>query len=212
MPYNSLNMKNFNNIFDHDKRNSAREGDFKRKDSGRREFRSRDRERPQMYEAVCNDCGKRCEVPFRPTGDKPIYCSQCFGSHDRNPRPERGGRERPRFQEKRMFDATCDKCGKRFELPFKPTGERAVYCKECFEKGGSGNTDQRKDQLEALNAKLDMIIKMLTPKEEEKKPEKNTIKKNSKKEESKKIINKNMAKGNNSRRKETKKPKKDKKK
>ncbi len=26
-----------------------------------------------MHSAVCDDCGKRCEVPFRPTGDKPIF-------------------------------------------------------------------------------------------------------------------------------------------
>ena len=32
----------------------------------------------QMYSAVCASCGKNCEVPFRPTGDKPIYCSKCF--------------------------------------------------------------------------------------------------------------------------------------
>lgn len=197
MPYNGLNMKNFNNIFDHEKRNSARESDFKRRDGG-------SRERPRMYEAVCSDCGKRCEVPFRPTGDKPIYCSQCFGNHDRSQR------ERPRFQEKKMFDAICDKCGKRFELPFRPTGERAVYCKECFEKGGSGSdkgVDRYKEQFDMLNAKLDTIIRILAPEEEGKKSKKSIVKK-----KNKEIINKHMAKGNNSRRKETKKPKKDKKK
>lgn len=167
-------MKNFNNIFDSEKRNSAQPGDFKKKKSGGKEFRSRDRERPQMFEAVCSDCGKRCEVPFKPTGDKPIYCSQCFGGHDRNPNPERGGRdrrERPRFQEKRMFAAICDKCGKKFELPFKPTGERPVYCRECFGNEGAGsekNTNQGKEQFEALNSKLDTIIKLLTPAVKEK--------------------------------------------
>ena len=43
-------------------------GDFRRRDSGRR----------QMHKAVCDECGKDCEVPFRPSGDKPIYCSSCF--------------------------------------------------------------------------------------------------------------------------------------
>jgi CxxC-x17-CxxC domain-containing protein len=32
----------------------------------------------QMYQAVCSKCGKDCRVPFRPSGDKPIYCSDCF--------------------------------------------------------------------------------------------------------------------------------------
>lgn len=51
----------------------------------------RDRERT-MHKAVCADCGKDCEVPFRPSGDKPVLCSNCFGGKrdggDRAPRRE----------------------------------------------------------------------------------------------------------------------------
>ena len=40
-----------------------------------------------MYEVVCDKCGQKCEVPFNPTSDKPVYCSECFkskeGSSDR---------------------------------------------------------------------------------------------------------------------------------
>lgn len=36
-------------------------------------------ERPQMHAAVCDQCGKDCEVPFRPTGQRPVYCKECFG-------------------------------------------------------------------------------------------------------------------------------------
>ena len=32
----------------------------------------------QMYPAVCAECGKDCEVPFEPRGDKPVYCSGCY--------------------------------------------------------------------------------------------------------------------------------------
>ena len=32
----------------------------------------------QMYEAVCAACGKTCQVPFQPRGDRPVYCSDCF--------------------------------------------------------------------------------------------------------------------------------------
>ena len=32
----------------------------------------------QMYPAVCAECGKECEVPFEPRGDKPVYCSGCY--------------------------------------------------------------------------------------------------------------------------------------
>ena len=162
-------MANFNKIFDNKRNeNSPRERDFRR-DS--RKSRFGDRERPQMYEAICSECGKRCEVPFKPTGDKPVYCSQCFTNHGgASNRPERGGRERPRFQDKRMFDAICDKCGKRFELPFRPTGEKPVYCNDCFDKGGGKINDKGyKEQFDMLNAKLDRIIKALTPGKEEKK-------------------------------------------
>ena len=34
-------------------------------------------ERPS-YPAVCAACGKECEVPFPPRGDRPVYCSECF--------------------------------------------------------------------------------------------------------------------------------------
>jgi CxxC-x17-CxxC domain-containing protein len=28
--------------------------------------------------AICADCKAECEVPFRPTGDRPVYCKECF--------------------------------------------------------------------------------------------------------------------------------------
>ena len=39
-----------------------------------------DRGEREMFKATCDQCGKSCEVPFRPTGEKPVYCSDCFGS------------------------------------------------------------------------------------------------------------------------------------
>ena len=31
-----------------------------------------------MYEAICADCSKVCEVPFRPSEDRAVYCKTCF--------------------------------------------------------------------------------------------------------------------------------------
>lgn len=31
-----------------------------------------------LYQAVCADCRKGCEVPFKPTGERPVYCKECF--------------------------------------------------------------------------------------------------------------------------------------
>lgn len=38
----------------------------------------------QMYPAVCASCGKETQVPFQPSGEKPVYCRDCF-----KPQPRR---------------------------------------------------------------------------------------------------------------------------
>jgi CxxC-x17-CxxC domain-containing protein len=30
---------------------------------------------------ICADCNKECEIPFRPSGDRPVYCKECFSKH-----------------------------------------------------------------------------------------------------------------------------------
>ena len=32
----------------------------------------------EMFEATCSSCGNVAQVPFQPSGDKPVYCSSCF--------------------------------------------------------------------------------------------------------------------------------------
>jgi CxxC-x17-CxxC domain-containing protein len=32
----------------------------------------------QFFPATCAQCGKNTQVPFRPRGSKPIYCSDCY--------------------------------------------------------------------------------------------------------------------------------------
>lgn len=32
-----------------------------------------------MYQVICADCKKSCEVPFKP-GDRPVYCKECFAA------------------------------------------------------------------------------------------------------------------------------------
>jgi len=31
-----------------------------------------------MHKAICADCNKECEVPFKPSGERPVYCKECF--------------------------------------------------------------------------------------------------------------------------------------
>ncbi len=35
----------------------------------------------EIHRAICADCKKSCEVPFRPNGMKPVYCKDCFGKN-----------------------------------------------------------------------------------------------------------------------------------
>ncbi len=37
----------------------------------------------EMHKAVCADCKKECEVPFKPTEGKPVYCRDCYQKHKR---------------------------------------------------------------------------------------------------------------------------------
>lgn len=55
--------------------------------------RGDDRGPREMFKTICSNCGKECEVPFRPTNGKPVYCSDCFekmgGARSDAPRQER---------------------------------------------------------------------------------------------------------------------------
>ena len=66
-------------------RGGGKTGGFRDKDSGSFERRrpevhegSFERRRPEMHEVTCDKCGKQCEVPFKPSRDKPVFCSDCF--------------------------------------------------------------------------------------------------------------------------------------
>ena len=38
----------------------------------------------EMFTGVCAKCGKEATVPFQPTTDRPIYCSECFAAMKQN--------------------------------------------------------------------------------------------------------------------------------
>jgi CxxC-x17-CxxC domain-containing protein len=45
---------------------------------GGRGFQGGGRSERQMYPAVCASCGAATQVPFQPSGDKPVYCRDCY--------------------------------------------------------------------------------------------------------------------------------------
>ena len=34
----------------------------------------------EMFTTVCHKCGRGAIVPFQPTDDRPVYCSECFAA------------------------------------------------------------------------------------------------------------------------------------
>jgi CxxC-x17-CxxC domain-containing protein len=74
-----------------------------------------------MYKATCSNCGKECEVPFRPTNGKPVYCSECFekmgnGGRSDSRRPEGSDFRAPSVDQKAQFDALNAKLEKIISL------------------------------------------------------------------------------------------------
>ena len=37
----------------------------------------------EVFMATCAGCGKQTDLPFKPRGDRPVYCSDCFGQQRR---------------------------------------------------------------------------------------------------------------------------------
>ena len=58
-------------------RGKPRRNNSRGRDSGRKFSRDRPK-RTEFTKVVCDSCGTKCEVPFKPTSNKPIYCEKCF--------------------------------------------------------------------------------------------------------------------------------------
>ncbi len=162
---------------------------------GRSSFSGRREDRAEMFDAVCDECGKDCKVPFRPTGNKPIYCSQCFEKKGGPSRDDGRGRRSfdrdssrsfgRRDEKPTMYKAVCDECGETCEVPFNPSPDKPIYCSRCFETKGSkgtkgGDNTALIEKLDNITEKLDKILLALEPKVVAKKV---TTKKVSKKKE-----------------------------
>lgn len=104
-----------------------------------------------------------------------------------------------------MFAATCSSCGKACEVPFRPTGEKPVYCSDCFGKmGGRGGAKEQTQkpttqvdiasQLKSLHLKVDAILKVLDPNSKAPVTTIPDIKKESVKPETKKMVKKSKSK------------------
>lgn len=32
----------------------------------------------ELHEATCSECGSKCEVPFKPTEGRAVFCKDCY--------------------------------------------------------------------------------------------------------------------------------------
>lgn len=92
----------------------------------------------------CSDCGAEfvhsaADQAFykeRGFSNEPKRCPAC-----RRARKSGGGYSaRGGAVAREMHDAVCAACGKQTQVPFKPMGNRPVYCRDCYQKqrGGGG--------------------------------------------------------------------------
>jgi CxxC-x17-CxxC domain-containing protein len=119
-------------------------------------FGGGDRGGATMHHAICVKCGKDAEVPFKPNGKKPIYCSDCFVKDDAGGdrgfdrgrgRDDRGG-DRREFRSRDSFNKPSFE-KKSFDRPFPPR-EDAVKNSEGIVR-----------QLTALGQKMDTLIDLM---------------------------------------------------
>lgn len=90
----------------------------------------------ELHQAICADCGKSCEVPFKPNGRKPVYCKDCFARNE-------GGGE------------SGSRPARDFNVTPKP------FFKAPAPAGNDKRIDDLKVQLDSVNYKLEKLIKML---------------------------------------------------
>jgi len=97
----------------------------------------------ELFSATCSECGKRCEVPFRPSQDKPVYCSDCFGAKKNANEPRGSVSERPDYTK-------------------LPREERPARHGKNRGRGDDGIVDLKR-QISALDLKLNRILDLINP-------------------------------------------------
>lgn len=101
-------------------------------------FQSGGKRDVMMHQATCAECRKSCEVPFKPTNDRPVYCKDCFMN--------KGGSS---------GDSRRDNRAPRGDFNSRPFSKPRF---EVSQGGGSQSGSDIKRQLETINAKLDKLI------------------------------------------------------
>lgn len=83
--------------------------DFKNNRFAKKSFGPKRHDGPrEMYPAECSNCHKMTQVPFRPNGKKPVFCSDCFKGEERGGARESRPYTRPSFAPQAAPDHRID--------------------------------------------------------------------------------------------------------
>lgn len=64
--------------------------------------------------------------------NEPGRCPQCRSARKEQARSNRGGGYSRAQRE--LFPAVCTSCGKSTQVPFQPTGDKPVFCRDCYQR------------------------------------------------------------------------------
>jgi len=142
-------MKKLFNKKSSDKFRNNNQGSY----GGDRRFnRGGDKEFTPLCKATCAECGHTCQVPFKPTGSKPVYCNACFRKQGYDDGIERFGAKR--FNRSNRDDKPAYKNQSRDRQPNRDGNDEVV------------------NQLRTLNKKMDSLMQILKGHEEKTESEK----------------------------------------
>ena len=80
---------------------------------------------------TCRDCG---ETFVWTASEQEFYAQKGFQNAPvRCPRDRALKKQRMNSGPRQSFEITCATCGKKDTVPFKPSGDRPVYCREHFQ-------------------------------------------------------------------------------
>lgn len=120
-------------------------GGFKGGDRGGRSFTPRPQ--GELFPATCSTCHKPCEVPFKPSSDKPVYCSACFGKKNQD--------------ETREFRTDDKRSDREFKRDARPLREERAPRFESATATSDADVAEMKRQLSSLEGKMNRVLDLL---------------------------------------------------
>jgi len=103
----------------------------------------------EMFQTTCSGCGNTCEVPFRPSGGRPVFCNSCFKDQKEDGFGQSGRSEFKSHAPKRDFNNSYS----------SPRPERSEYRPApAAQAPAAGMSEDTKKIFIDLGFKLDRLI------------------------------------------------------